>query len=228
MTDDRQDWGERAVELDETEAADHAYSASLAALQALPFGGSVAQLLTDYLPQKKQRRLVEFVQELGREWQTHRDRLDEDFIRSDEFDRLVEDVMDRVQQVRSQEKQAYFAAILAGFATPERPDEAERQRILDTLDGMRPRQMRILAVISETTEPPPGLYAGGVMATLKWKMPDLEDAVIRDEWDALAGLGVVGGYPSGTMTAQGAGNLRGRVTPYGWRYLKAIRVGSGP
>jgi len=224
MTDDeRQDWNERAAELDSTEVADHAYNASLAVLQTLPLGGGVAQLLTDYLPQRKQRRVVAFVQELGREWQAHRDRMDDEFIRSDEFDRLVEDVIDRVQQVRSQEKQAKFAAILAGFATAERPDEAERQRILDTLDNMRPRQMRILTVISETTEPRPDLYAGGVMDTLKWKMPDLDDAVIREEWAELARLGVVGSYPAGTMSAHGAGNLRAHVTPYGWRYLNAIR-----
>ena len=130
MTDD-QDWNERAAELDDTDAADHAYSLSLATLQALPLGGAVAQLLTDYMPQKKQRRVVEFMKELGREWQAHRDRMDEDFVRSDEFESLVEDVIDRVQQVRSQEKQALFAAILAGFTTPERPDEAERQRLLD-------------------------------------------------------------------------------------------------
>jgi hypothetical protein len=41
--------------------------------------------------------------------------------------------------------------------------------------------MRTLAVISETTEPRPDLYMGGVMDTLKWKMPDLDESVIREE-----------------------------------------------
>lgn len=222
MTDD-QDWSERAAELDDADLGDHAYNVSLAALQALPLGGSVAQVLTDYLPQKKQRRVTAFLQELGREWQTHRDRMDQEFIRSDEFESLVEDVIDRVAQVKSQEKQAAFAAILAGFTTPERPNDAERQRLLGTLDDVRPRQMRVLAVISQMNEPPPGLMAGGVMETLKWKVPDLDEATIREEWDELARLGVVAGYPSGTMTAQGAGNLQARVTPYGWRFLAAIR-----
>ena len=89
---------------------------------------------------------------------------------------------------------------------------------------MRPRQMRILTVISETTEPRPNLYMGGAMDTLKWKMPDLDDATIREEWNELARLGVVGSFPSGIMTAQGAGNLRGHVSDYGWRYLKAIEA----
>jgi hypothetical protein len=222
--DEREDWDRRARELDATELADHAYTAGLALLQTIPFGGGLAQLLDDYLPRRKQRRVVEFVQELGREWQAHRDVMDEAFVRSDEFDSLAEDVIDRVQQVRSAEKQSYFAAILAGFATTERPEESDRQRILETLDAMRPIQIRILLVISETIEPRPGPFMGGIMDTLKWNMPDLDETVIREEWGELAGLAVTGYYPGGTASdTQGPGNLRAHVTPYGWRFLKAIR-----
>ena len=53
---------QRASELDETPARDHALIVGMAALQAVPIiGGVVATFISEYVPRKKQERLVEFV-----------------------------------------------------------------------------------------------------------------------------------------------------------------------
>ena len=77
MVHDKRDFSERADELDETPKADHAFVLSLAALQAVPYvGGVVATLISEYVPRRKQARLVKFVQDLGREFDAERDRID--------------------------------------------------------------------------------------------------------------------------------------------------------
>jgi hypothetical protein len=218
----------RADELDETPAVDHALVVGIAALQAVPVvGGIVATFISEYVPRRKRVRLVGFVQDLGREFEAERERIDGEFVRSDEFDRLFEDALDRVQAVRNEDKLGYWAALLAGMATHDRPADRDRERMIETLDGLRRPHLRLLHLIATTTEPPPNLYAGGVSSTLTWKMPDVPEDEYRRDWGELARFEVVGAYPSGMMIAQGAGNLAGRLTPYGREFGRMLRLDAG-
>jgi hypothetical protein len=218
------DLEQRAGELDDTPARDHALVAGMAALQAVPvIGGVVATFISEYVPRRKQERLIGFVRDLSKEFESERERIDREFVHTKDFDRMVEDVLDRVQTVRNEGKLSYWAALLAGFATIGRPNQSDRERMIETLDNLRPEHLRVLHVISTTNEPPPGLYAGGVSATLKWKMPDMSDDEARRLWTELSRVDLVGGYPSGTMTAQGAGNLMGHMKPYGRQFVALLR-----
>jgi hypothetical protein len=225
MTDD---FEQRARELDGIPARDHALVVGMAALQAVPVIGSVvATFISEYVPRKKQERLVDFVQDLGREFEAERERIDADFVHSKDFDRMVEDVLDRVQTVRNEDKLGYWAALLAGAATTTRPNQSDRDRMIETLDGLRPEHLRLLHVIATTNEPPPGLYMGGVSSTLDWKMPDVPREETRRRWNELARVDLIGSYPSGTMTAAGAGNLMGHLTAYGREFVLLLRLESG-
>ena len=225
---DGQDFTDRAEGLDETPGVDQALSAGIVALQAVPVvGGIVAALISEYVPRRKQRRLVEFVEDLGRAFEAEQDRIDAEFVRSSEFDRMWEDALDRVQSVRNEDKLGYWAALLAGVATHDRPPERDRERMIETLDGLRTPHLRLLHVIATTNEPPPGLLSGGVNETLSWKMPDVPGEEARRDWGDLARFDVVGAYPSGMMTAQGAGNLAGRLTPYGREFVRMLRLEAG-
>jgi hypothetical protein len=218
----------RADQLEETTARDHALVVGIAALQAVPvIGGVVATFISEYLPRKKQERLVGFVQDLSRELEAGRDRIDRDFVKTKDFDRMVEDVLERVQTVRNEDKLGYWAALLAGASTTDRPNQTDRDRMIETLDALRPEHLRLLHVIATTNEPPPGLYAGGVSATLDWKMPDVPNDEARRRWTELSRFDLVGGYASGTMTAQGAGNLMGHMTPYGREFVRLLRLEAG-
>ena len=216
------DWQERSQELDEASPDDTAFSIGLAAMQALPLGGVIAQILSDAVPRRREQRLVAFVQDLAREWQAKRDQIDDEFVRSEEFDRLAEDVIERVQSVRQEQKHREFAAILTGFATAARPDDRMRGRLLEALEATTPRQMELLRVIATTNEPPPDLYMGSGMATLKWKLPDWPEDEIRDEWSELQRHGLTSGFPGAIMTASGAGNLQAHLTPLGRQFVVLI------
>lgn len=219
------DFEQRAQELEETPSRDHALVMGIAALQAVPvIGGVVATFISEYVPRKKQARLVGFVQDLSRHFVAEQERIDREFVKTRDFDRIVEDVLDRVQTVRNEDKLGYWAALLAGVATTNGPGPSDRDRMIETLDGLRPEHLRLLHVIATTSEPPPSLYAGGVSATLEWKMPDVPNDEARRRWDELARFDVVGSYPSGMMTAAGAGNLAGRLTPYGREFVRLLSL----
>jgi hypothetical protein len=226
MTNDG--FSERAEHLDDTPAVDHALVAGIAALNAVPvIGGVVATFISEYVPRRKQARLVGFVQDLGREFEAERERIDNEFVRSAEFDRMVEDVLDRVQQVKNEDKLGYWAALLAGVATTDRPPASDRERMIETLDGLRPSNLRLLHVIATTHEGDPGLMAGGVMHTLKWKMGDIVEEDIRRDWADLARFDLVQSYPSGTMSGRGAGDLSVRQMRYGREFVRLLRLESG-
>ena len=84
-----------------------------------------------------------------------------------------------------------------------------------------------MSVIAIANEPPPGLWAGGVYSTISWKLPDMSQEEARRVWAELNRLDLVGPYPSGTMTAQGAGDLVGRMTPYGRSFVRMLRLEAG-
>ncbi len=160
---DRDDLERRSEELHETPLGDHAIAAGLAGLNAIPvLGGVIATFVSEYVPRQKQRRLVSFVQDLAEKLREEEDRIDREFVKSEEFAGLVEDVIDSAQQRRNVEKHRYYASLVAGSATHARPTEEERDRLLDALDRLRLPHLRLLHVIATTTEPPPGMWAGGV------------------------------------------------------------------
>jgi hypothetical protein len=227
MTDD-QSLSERADHLDETGPVDHALVVGIAALNAVPvIGGVVATFISEYVPRRKQARLVGFVQDLGRQFEAERERIDDEFVRSTEFDRMVEDVLDRVQQVKNEEKLGYWAALLAGVATTDRPSPSDRERMIETLDGLRASNLRLLHVIATTRQGAPDLYMGGVSHTLKWRMPDVSEDDVRRDWADLARFDLVQSYPTGMMTAEGAGNLSVRQTNYGREFVRLLGLEAG-
>jgi hypothetical protein len=223
---DRDDLERRSEELHETPLGDHAIAAGLAGLNAIPvLGGVIATFVSEYVPRQKQRRLVSFVQDLAEKLREEEDRIDREFVKSEEFAGLVEDVIDSAQQRRNVEKHRYYASLVAGSATHARPTEEERDRLLDALDRLRLPHLRLLHVIATTTEPPPGMWAGGVSHVVQSKM-EISDADLREQWGDLAAANIADSYPSGTMTAAGAGNLAVRLTPFGRRFVDFLHVGA--
>lgn len=225
MNEDSPDVG--PLHLDKTPAADHALAAALAAVSAIPFaGGPLAALIAEYVPRQKQRRLVSFIEDLGERFEAEQARIDKEFVTTNEFQTMVEDVLDRVQQRRNEEKFRYWAALLAGVAATDRPQRADRERMVDTLDRLRVTHLHLLHVVATTTQAKPGFYMGGVSGTLEWKMPGVPTDDIRRDWDDLARETLLQSYPSGMMSAEGAGNLTVRLTPYGREFVRLLGIES--
>jgi hypothetical protein len=221
----------RASELEETPSRDRVLTAALAGLQIMPLGGVVAQILNDYVPRKKQERLVSLVQALAEESVALGDRLDRDFVHTAEFEGMAEEVFDRAQQHKAEQKLAYFAAALAHGAGVERPDERTRERFLDVLDQLRGSHLRLLASVAQGV-PVPG--AGpDVITSSQAAIAALNSAAERAkveawdlDWADLARLGVVETLTEAVSDPRVPYDVRAAFTPFGREFVRFVTPAS--
>ena len=211
--------------LDRTEGVEYVRTGALAVLQAIPFGGSFAQLLGDTIPSRRQRRYEEFVKAIAHAVRVLEDRIDEARINSDEFADLVEDVEERLRSRRAGELRDFYAAAIGNALTPERPDPAEQERMLSTLDQLRPAHVWLLRLIESTTRGP-DIPIGSTDQTILWKAPDVDLEAVKRDWADLARHDLVQAYPQGMLSGHGAGDLRQRLTPFGARFLAFVTLPS--
>jgi len=191
--------------------------------QSIPvFGAFAAAVLEEYVASQQADRVAAFLEVLSTDLHQLGDRMDREFVRTDEFEGLFEDVVERVRSRRSEGKRREYAAAIANATTTARPTEDERFRMIDTLDALRTSHLRLLAVIASTTSVPPQLHgtmAGGINLVLNLVLPGVPEEAYRRDWADLTQHGLAQSYPSGTMTIQGLGNLSARLTPLGQRFV---------
>lgn len=220
MSDERPD-------LEGSSARDHALAVGMAVLSAVPVGGGpLATLISEYVPRQKQLRLVRFVEDLGARVRSEQERIDQEFVRTEEFQTMVEDVLDRVQRRRNEEKFRYWADLVAGVASMGRPPRADRERMVETLDRLRLSHLQLLHAVATTRQGPPNTYMGNVRATLEWKMPGTVFDDVRRDWDDLAREDLVDAFPGAMMSPEGAGNLTVRLRPYGQQFVRLLHLES--
>jgi hypothetical protein len=174
------------------------------------------------------QRVVEFVRKLNDAVAKIEDRLDRDFVQSDEFADLTEDVLESVARRAADGKRGFYAAALANTAAPSAPGEDERERMLDALEELRLSQLRLLAIVATTRSLPEGsnLYAGGVEHNIMPRLEGVSQEEMRADWADLARLGILASYPSGTMSRQGIEDLTVRMTDFGRRFVDWISLTS--
>lgn len=208
-----------ARELDGASPRDTNLAAAGALAQVIPgAGGFIAELISN-IPRDRQRRQQEFLEELARQLDEVRDRLDEEFVRSEEFAALTEEVIEKANRRREMDKRTYYAALLANTVTPARPSADERWRMLDVLERLRPEHLRLLSVAATTTDGAPAdMYTGGVDDVLRNVMPGVDLDAVHMAWGDLADLSILQAFPSGTMSRVGASNLAVRLTEFGRRF----------
>lgn len=223
MDDDTEASARGAIELDRTEGVERLRTGALAVVQALPFGGALAQLLGDTIPSRRQRRYEDFVKSIAHALEVLEARIDEERISSDEFADLVEDVQERLQTRRAGEMRAYYAAAIGNALTPERPDPAEQERMLATLDELRPAHLWLLRLV-ESTPRGPDIPIGSMDQTILWKVPNADLEAVKRDWADLARNNLVQAYPQMTLSGRSAGDLRQRLTPFGERFLAFVTL----
>ena len=178
-------------------------------------------------PDVKAERFERFASELARAITGVGDRLDRDFVRQADFLALAEEVLDEVGRRRNDEKLANYAAALANSAAAPRPEPAVRERMLDTLNALRPRHLRILGVLSspqsDWVRPGDVITVGQVVQSrLSHALRDTETA--PQDWADLERLGLVRTMDDTATMLAAADDLRTLVSPYGREFLDFVQT----
>jgi hypothetical protein len=221
---DRKERDRLAGELDAPSVRDTTLAVGTAAVSLVPgLGSAIGTLISEFIPRRRQERMLEFVRELDKALGAVEQRV-ENAVLTDNVADLVEEVLERVVRASADGKRAYYAAAVANTLTAPDLDADLRERMMDALDAVRPSNLRLLAVIAENPPPPPGfnVIMGGIYTYLQTVMPGIPEDQVRVDWGDLANLNITQGYPSGTMTQQGLTATRGRLTDFGRRFVAWI------
>lgn len=218
MKDPGSTLGEQAASVSAHSPRDTNIALLRAGLSLMPGGGLVVEALNQ-IPARRAQRQQAFLERVAAEVEAVRHELDADFVKSGEFADMLEDVLEKTAERTQMDKVGYYAAALAHSAVRDAPPEAERSRMLDLLEGLRPPHLDLLALVVTTKDgAPPGMYMGGVDQTIQFQWPDANLDQVKMDWGDLARLGVLQSYPSGVMKREGATDLSVRLTQFGHRF----------
>lgn len=192
-------------------------------VQLVPVVGGFMGSVVDRVRRKREDRQLDFWRHVAGAVEALGERMDADFARSVAFEEMVEEVVERTAHASEVAKRDYYAAALANAATGAWPDDAERQRLLDTLRDLRLSHLHLLATIEATTDGAPPGVSGSVEATFANVLPGVDLEAIKRDWADLARHDLVAGYPGGMMHREGITNLQQRLTPLGRRFCAFIR-----
>lgn len=221
-----------------SEIRDHGRNVILAAISAIPVaGGPLSTLLAEYLPNWKQERVLKFIADLKLEMQMVQDKINEEYVRSEDFALLFEETFLQVLRTNSDLKLNAYKAILVNACTNTSIKEMEKEYFLNLVNSLQEIHILILSLFWNkekfgevyNSSSPANMHMGGIMEVVKSYMAPLniDEGLIRSAIRDLDNMGILAGvYQSlgTTMTASGALNLSGRISPFGRKFIGFITL----
>ncbi len=201
-------------------------AAALGALAVVPVLGPVLrELIGTAWGDNRADRLHRFATALGRNVEDLQDRIDEEFVKNDEFEALAEETLERVVQRRNEQKIARFAAAVVHSATTDRPEQHMAERFLDWLDSLRPIHVQILSRLASGTpgwaRPPDVISPGQVVQS---RLFHALEGLGSDRYDLqeLERRGLIGSVNNTSTLLAAANDIRSLLTPIGGSFLAFI------
>ena len=129
------------------ELRDHGRNIIIAALSVLPVvGGSISSLLSEYIPEWKEKRVLNFIRELGEKLEEVKDRINQEYLKTEEFAFLFEQTFLRVFRDHQEEKLKVYKAILINSCTKSNFDTSEKEYFLSLVDRLQGVHILILSL----------------------------------------------------------------------------------
>ncbi|MFQ5875776.1 MAG: hypothetical protein ACE5JL_18520, partial [Dehalococcoidia bacterium] len=168
-------------------------------------------------------RVKEVLEGLVEDLREFRSEVSEDYVKSEEFEELLEHTLHRVAAERNEEKRLIYRDFLVGIIKSPGEPYDEQLRFLRTLEDMGPDHIEVLRALVQKPDPDPGM-TGSRRGTLSKRLAEIAPERIEELVSQLNDMRVTNLTSLRTMmTAQGAENLGHAITPFGRRFLHFIR-----
>jgi len=219
-----------------TTAAEKAGEVAAIALNAVPVaGGVLSQIAGAIISKRQNRRLNQFLTDLADNLKDLEQRVNKEFLQTENFQDLAEDLLSKAADTRQQEKLDAFRAILVNTVISSRPSYEEAAEIADLVDRWQVRHVILLRILADPVAADQKLGnivgRGGTPATtissiLGKLLPDWDDDQIDRTWKDLydAQIHRTPGTTS-MMTDRGIHQLQNRLSDFG---SKVTRYLAGP
>jgi len=175
--------------------------------------------------------------DLANDLNSLQDQVNQEFMRTEEFKDLFEDIYSKVSESRQQEKIDSYRAIFVNTVISDTPDYDEAAEIASLIEGWQPRHIVLLKILAnprrtdEEMGNPVGEGVGNITSfnqILSKLLPDWDsdqiDRTLLELYDAR-----IHGVSStrGTISGRGIRHLEGILTKYGQlvvRYITNPRI----
>ncbi len=203
-----------------------------AILSTVPFTGGLASLITDYIPSSRFRRLEDFARLVAEDLKSVADKVDQEYLRTDEFAHIFERSFKGAAEHYQHEKLRAFRGILVNAAVRTDVAQEEKEHFLVLANNLSVSQLRILMFMAE-----PRRYLadvgineravrGGFADMFRTVLPGMDLDLAKSAFGDLYQSGLISTDKTifGTMTsAQGLQLLGDRVTPLGHRFMQFLK-----
>jgi dsDNA-binding SOS-regulon protein len=183
-------------------------------------GGPISAVLTGMSLTRKLDRVKAILLDMANQIKDVKSNEAEEYVKTDEFQELLEKTLRQAAEERSEEKRRAYASFLAGdVKSPGQPYE-EKIRILRHLEEIQANHIRMLKALMQAPDYNSSLLSGSISQTLQRRLPDIPMDRIRDLAQQLTDMRLADLTNLNTMmTARGAEELQNRITAYGLKFI---------
>lgn len=198
-------------------------------------GSPISVLISDFIPSRRFLRLETFAEELSAEFKKIEERINVEFITTDEFAFLFEQCFKAASENYQEEKLSAFKAIIINSTIDQTLIPEEREFFLNLTKQLTILHIRILIFLNDAHDyiekkniPESQLQGGGYRYFLPIIFPDIDFDTIRIVIDDLNkyGLTTLKSNDFGVITMSSGLQLMGnnRTNSFGQKYLKFITL----
>jgi hypothetical protein len=197
-------------------------------------GSPISVLLSDFIPSRRFLRLERFVEELSKEYKKVEEKIDIDYITTDEFAYLFEQCFKAASENYQKEKIDAFKAILVNATTDKSLIHLEKEFFLNLTKQLTVLHIQILDFLHDTRDYikrknlNENQIQGRYKDFLPLIFPDIEFDTIKIAMDDLNSYGLTELKSSsfGVMTVSSGLQLLGdrKTTSFGEKYLRFITL----
>ena len=202
-------------------------------LASAPFTGGISSLMTDYIPNSKQKRLEEFAKQVAEDLLKVKDQIDNEVILNDNFAFMFESSFRKASENYQKVKLDAFRGIIINSAIRKDITNDEKEYFLNLANNLTVLHLLILKFMAtpekylEEMNIPQNRISGGFTSFFPIAIPNVSLDVIKIAFSELHSFGLINTDKGifGTMTAgQGLELLRGRVSNLGLRFIEFIKT----
>jgi hypothetical protein len=213
----------------ETNIGEHLVNIFKAAAATAPFCGGIASLMSDYIPSARFKRLESFAKQLAEDIKNLEGKLDENYIKTDEFAFIFERCFRGAAENYQKEKLDAFRGILLNSAIRKDASEDEKEYFINLVNSLSALHIRILNFISKPLEYisenniPRDKIQGGFSNFMPIAIPGVDLEVVKSAFQDLYQNGLINTDKSifSTMTSsQGLQLLGNRGANLGNKFIE--------
>jgi hypothetical protein len=210
--------------MDEPDAIQTALEIGELAVGFVPeFGGALSALIGGAANRRRNQKVKHVLKELSHRVAKVHESINRDYIKSEDFEDLLDVTLQQASSEKNEEKRRAYAAFLANDMVSANGSYSQKLKILRTLEIIEiPHLSLIRAAMQKPTETPPVL-GGSFLQTLRNRLPRWGDQQIRFIASEVEGMKLAQFGELATMvTGYNSIDLRGTLTPYGQRFMEYL------